>query len=217
MKRRLTLALAVALTLVLILSSAALAWDNEDTCVADNEDFIAGGGFDDGASEFHSGAQDWPYGKAPNEGYSLYRDDVTDTGNLDSASILTFTPDGVDLPIITEYWHPDTGTYWYMGDESPDTWYWETEPRGYNNPQERKTYLKIVLPDAKTKYLTRGTSRYQDIDFNDGTWRIQIPAKLHIWNGVGSGAAEYVAVDSGGNITNDIDLTGLGEIVITKM
>ncbi|HUV56184.1 MAG TPA: hypothetical protein VMV84_03020 [Dehalococcoidales bacterium] len=134
---------SVFLTLVLVLSFSlvtagpALAWEVEDPCVASNEDFIAGGGTDDSTWETQSGAQPWPYPKNPNEGYNLYRDDVTDTGNLDVVFILTFTPDEVDLPIIASYGpYPDEGLaeYWYMGDESPDTYYWALEPRGYNLP-----------------------------------------------------------------------------------
>lgn len=137
MKKKFGVALTLALALILCLSTTALAWDFEDDCVAGNEDFIAGGGFDDGVMETQSGAQPWPPGKNPNEGYSLYTGDVTGTGNLDSAFILTFTPDGVDLPIIAKYGpYPKEGIdeYWYMGDESPDTWYWALAPRGYNAP-----------------------------------------------------------------------------------
>lgn len=140
MKKKLIIALS--LILLLLAPAPALAyepWDVEDPCVVANEDFIAGGGFDGGVPEFHSGGQPWAYGKNPNEGYSLYRDDATDTGNLDQAFILTYTPGAVDLPVIAEYWSPATGAYWYMGDASSDSWYWALEPRGYNlssPPQE---------------------------------------------------------------------------------
>ncbi|GAI48006.1 unnamed protein product, partial [marine sediment metagenome] len=84
--------------------------------------------------------------------YSLYRDDVTNTGELDQVYFLTFTPDVIDLPIIASYGpytaeevgqeglqadYPYEGLaeYWHMGGEvSPDTWYWALEPRGYNLP-----------------------------------------------------------------------------------
>lgn len=136
--KKIIIALMMALVMVLVPSSAAFAgeyFDIEDPCVAANEDFIAGGGFDDGAPEFKSGAQDWPYGKLPNEGYNLYRDDATGTGNLDEANILTFTPDAIDLPSIASYGpYPGLDEYWLMGDASPDTWYWALEPRGYNLP-----------------------------------------------------------------------------------
>lgn len=145
MKKKLILIPLLVLVLIALMGMPVLAWDNEDPCVADNEDFIAGGGQDDGAPEFHSGAQSWPYGKQPNEGYDLYRDDVTDTGNLDSAFILTYTPGEIDLPLIAEYYHPDTGAYWYVGEESPDTYYWALEPRGYDNPKEKDPNRFTVL------------------------------------------------------------------------
>ena len=147
MKKKLTIALTLALIALLSFGTIALAkdpiWDNEDPCVADNEDFIGGWGYDGGSpGAYISGAQEpWYPGRPPNEGYSLYRDDVTDTGNLDIAAILTFTPDAVDLPI-----YPPLGgypneplpglTFWKMVEISPDTWYWALAPRGYNDPPE---------------------------------------------------------------------------------
>jgi len=130
------LTIAISLLIAVMTVTPALAWDNEDPCVVANEDFIAGGGLDGGTFENQSGAQPWPPGKIPSEGYNLYRDDVTDTGNLDVVYILTFTPDNVDLPIIANYGpYPGIDEYWYMGgEECPDTWYWALAPRGYNNP-----------------------------------------------------------------------------------
>ncbi|GAI61429.1 unnamed protein product, partial [marine sediment metagenome] len=150
------IALAMALVMTMLFAVPALAgdpiWDVEDPCVADNEDFIGGTGFDDDSRENQSGAQPWPYYKVPNEGYSLYRGDVTDSGNLDQVYFMTFTPDVIDLPIIASYGpytaeevgheglqvdYPYEGLaeYWHMGGEvSPDTWYWSLEPRGYNYP-----------------------------------------------------------------------------------
>ncbi len=159
--KKLMIALMLALVMVLVPSTGAFAqgpWDVEDPCVADNEDFIGGGGYDDSIMDARSGAQPWPYYKVPNEGYSLYRDDVTNTGELDQVYFLTFTPDVIDLPIIASYGpytaeeleedsqqsgeeiqadYPYEGLpeYWHMGGEvSPDTWYWATEPRGYDLP-----------------------------------------------------------------------------------
>ncbi|MBA7623085.1 hypothetical protein ES703_30477 [subsurface metagenome] len=120
--KRIGIALLSALVAVLLLSGITLAdgpWDVEDPCVADNEDFVYGGG--NGMEEFHFGGQ-WLYGGG--DGHNLYRDDTTDTGNLDSVWIHTETPDAIDLP---------SGLY-YMEDERPDTWYWATEARGYNLP-----------------------------------------------------------------------------------
>lgn len=201
MKKKLGIALVLALVAVMISGGTVLAWDYEDPCVADNEDFIAGGGFDDGVGEFNSGAQPWPYFKAPNGGYNLYIDDVTDTGNLDSAFILTRTPGEVDLPLIQAYDFPATGKYWYVGDFSSNTWYWATEPRGYDAPAPPNC-IKINLPDASVivQYCGQAVSA---VDFNDGTWRIEIPAGTWILDSNGSMAFSLV-VDSDGNITSDI-------------
>lgn len=137
MKKRIVLATLLVIALM-AMTTPVYAWDVEDPVVAANEDFIGGAGYDDGVLETQSGAQDWPPGKNPNEGYSLYRDDVTDTGNLDQVYFLTFTPDVIDLPIITSYGpYPKEGIdeYWYMGGEvSPDTWYLALKPRGHDLP-----------------------------------------------------------------------------------
>ncbi|GAI77261.1 unnamed protein product [marine sediment metagenome] len=223
--------------MVVCLSAPALAWEVEDPSVADNEDFIGGGGYDDGVyGHARSGAQPWPFYKIPNEGYSLYRDDVTDTGNLDQVYFLTFTPDKIDLPIIASYGpytaeevgqeglqadYPYEGLaeYWHMGGEvSPDTWYWATEPRGYDLPTVRDPakYLTIVLPDDRMRVKLKGTRRYAgDIDFNDGTWRIQIPANVRIWRDTG-GAAHKLYVLEDGTIKSGIHFS-CGEPIVTRM
>lgn len=223
LKRKLSIALTLALIALLVFSSTALAWDVEDPCVAANEDFVACGGFDEGSLESTAGAQYWPPGvTVPNDGYNLYRDDATDTGNFDTAYVWTFTPDVVDLPMPAVSYGPypdeDIAEYWIMLDESPDTWYWATEPRGYNLREDDNNYLRVVLPDAAENFLRRGTLRYGDINFSDGTWLIQIPATLQIWNANGAGgAAEKVIIDKSGLILSDIRLAGPGDIVITKI
>lgn len=213
--------MALSLLLVLTISPAVLAFDEEDPCVADNEDFIAGGGFVDGVGEFKSGTQPWPYYKSPNEGYNLYRDDVTDTGNLDEANILTFTPSEVDLPIITSYGpYPGLDEYWYMGDTSPDTWYWALEPRGYNleRSPNGEPGIRIILPDASAWFPYAGKATAQAIDFNDGTWRIQIPVGTWVTNASGTQAGN-LKVDSEGNVLNGITFTPCrgGEVTVTRM
>lgn len=133
MKKKLILIPLLVLVLILSMGMPVLAWDEEDTLVADNEDFLAGGGIDDGIWETHSGAQThWAVNKPPTEGYNLYRDDKTDTGNLDEVSFWTFTPDKIDL--TTQY---PMGIFeiWGMSGKSPDTWYWATEPRGIDYPE----------------------------------------------------------------------------------
>ena len=132
MKRKLILIPLLVVVLIMSTGMSALAWDVEDTLVADNEDFVAGGGFDNGSGEFHAGEQDFwqggPTDPRPPDGYNLYRDDVSGTGNLDSVFITTTTPDEIDLPVQALY--PGREDYWIMSDASPDAYYWATEPRG---------------------------------------------------------------------------------------
>ena len=236
--KKLLIALILVVVMVLSLCAPVLAgdpWDVEDPCVADNEDFIGGGGYDDSVMDARSGAQPWPFYKVPNEGYSLYRDDVTDSGNLDQVYFLTFTPDVIDLPIIASYGpytaeevgheglqadYPYEGLaeYWHMGGEvSPDTWYWALAPRGYDVPRvhDKKDWLTIILPDGRLKVERYGTMRYTNVDFNDGVWRIQIWSGVRIWSDQG-GAAHKVVVDDNGNIVSDI-WWHRGEIIITRM
>ncbi|MBA7684068.1 hypothetical protein ES703_92458 [subsurface metagenome] len=120
--KKLIIALMLALVMVLVPSSVALAgeyYDVEDPCVADNEDFSWGWG-NEGKAHFGEQFSN----PALADGYNLYQDIVTDTGNLDWVCILTSTPDEIDLPIVGGY----------MYGENPDTWYWDTGPRGYNFP-----------------------------------------------------------------------------------
>lgn len=56
MKKRILLTMVSVLMLVMLVATPVLAWDVEDPCVAANEDFIAGGGVDDGVWETQSGA-----------------------------------------------------------------------------------------------------------------------------------------------------------------
>lgn len=231
MKRKLVIALALALSASLILSSVALAWEYEDPCVADNEDFWNVNGWDDGEQQLGHVGKGHVGGQHPDptkiaDGWNLYRDDVTDTGNLDRVRLRTDTPDLLNLPTATRNWkwaQNDLGWMCKMEAVSPDTWYWATEPRGYDPepvlvvPREDKTrYFTIVLPDGKLKVKRRGTIRYQDINFCDGTWLIQIPSRLRIWSSKG-GAAEKIIIDGSGTILSDIRLAGSGDIVITKI
>ncbi len=212
MKKKFVIAFVLALVAILAFGGTALAWDYEDPLVADNEDFVYGGGND--MEEFHFGGQ-WLYGGG--DGYNLYRDDVTDTGNLDSVWIHTETPDAIDLP---------SGLY-YLGDESLDTWYWALEPRGYNEPEPEPVpepeptpiivyYIKINLPDASERFQYCGKA-VSAIDFNDGTWRIQIPAGTWILTPDG-GMAFSLVVDSNGNIVSDVRFVYNrgGEVTVTR-
>ncbi len=154
MKRRLFVSFVLALMLSLALITPVLAdsWDVEDPCVVANEDFIWGqgwdGGYPDGTLESYYGEQSWSYYETPSDGYNLYRDDATDTGNLDAIqSLITRTP-GAITGLSVEFSFPDRneGMLYYMGGVSPDTWYWATEPRGYNSP--------VALPEYENPWST---------------------------------------------------------------
>lgn len=136
--KKIIIALMMALVMVLVPSSAAFAgeyFDVEDPCVADSGDFIWGVGWDGSSAESYYGEQSWSYYPTPSDGYNLYRDDATDTGNLDEINdLITRTPDAIE-GLSIEWAFPELdGGFWYMGDASPDTWYWALEPRGYNYP-----------------------------------------------------------------------------------
>ena len=141
--------LSVLLALVLVLSFSlipvipALAWDEEDSLVASYDDFIWGIGWDDDSMESYYGEQSWSYYETPSDGYNLYRDDVSGTGNLDEIrDLITRTPEAIDLPEATTTYFDSDGGLWYMRSESPDTYYWATEPRGYNLPSTKADVLK---------------------------------------------------------------------------
>lgn len=115
----------LVLTLLISTGTTVLAWDEEDPCVADNEDFWIGGSHDFDVTpswqEFHYGEQVYNWG----DGYNLYRDDVSNTGYLDEVLIMTLTPDEIDLPNATQY-----GPFTEMWDMCTDAYYWATEPEG---------------------------------------------------------------------------------------
>ncbi|GAJ24287.1 unnamed protein product, partial [marine sediment metagenome] len=111
--KKIVIALTLALAAILVFGGTALAWDYEDPCVAANEDFWNVNGWDDGVQQpgpplldgseslGHVGGQH-PYWVDPDtgtvlvaDGYNLYRDDVTDTGNLDMVRFRTDTPDEI--------------------------------------------------------------------------------------------------------------------------
>lgn len=218
MKKIIGIALVLALAAVMVFGGTVLAWDNEDPCVAANEDFLWGIGWDGLTMESHYGEQSWVFFPTPSDDYNLYRDDVTGTGNLDQINgMYTRTPTGVDLPNVT-YFNVDGGL-WYMTGTSIDTWYWATEPRGYNNPVPNlnPTCLNIILPNASmhVPYLGKAVDA---IDFSDGTWGIHIPAGTWILNPDGSMASSLV-VDSNGNIVSDVRFVYNrdGEVTITKL
>lgn len=147
MKRKLIISLMVALVMVLVPSSVAFAgeyFDIEDPCVADNDDFIDGVGWDGGSSEQHFGGQSWEWEQPPADDYNLYQDDVSDTGNLDEIrSLIVRNPDALELLgfTVANAYPENEPPFYYMNSEvSPDTWYWALEPRGYNLPAPQEGY-----------------------------------------------------------------------------
>jgi len=195
--RKLTIALILALMVTLLTSPVAFAYDYEDTEVANNGDFFYGRGLDVGSGwENHPGEQGWSSG----DGYNLYRDDVTDAGNLDYVEIWTFTPDKIDLPNKTFPLMPR--------DVSVDTYYWAKEPRGFNDTGasgERKSWFcsgeyDVYLGTQPGDFFKRSHGTYkweggylggrilaegvsQVGQFNsglDGTYKVEIPVGTQI-------------------------------------
>lgn len=80
---------------------------------------------------------------------------------------------------------------------------------------DKKNYITIILPDSKLKVERYGTMRYVDVDFNDGTWRIQIPKGVRIWD-VKGGAARKLVVDENGDIKPGVWFMR-GEPVVTRL
>jgi len=86
---------------------------------------------------------------------------------------------------------------------------------GYEKPHNKKNFITIVLPDARVRVERYGTMRYVDVDFNDGTWRIQIPKGVRIWD-VKGGAARKLVVDENGDIKPGVWFMR-GEPVVTRL
>ena len=119
MKKRF-LEVLIVLVITLSLSTPALAyepWDVEDPCEFSHEDFALASGYDAETQTTVTYKGEHFPGNQPSDGYSLYRDDATDSGDLDVIAVW--------LP------RPSPG-FDYVGLESPDTWYWAIDPRGYN-------------------------------------------------------------------------------------
>ena len=125
------LALVLALGFSLVPAVPVLAWDVEDPCVAATEDFDVGVGID-----YINPPQQFPFLMEIHlggDGYNLYRDDVSGTGNLDKIFVAW------DLP-------PEGWTELETLGESLDTWYWATEPRGYNFPTKADILSDSGIP-----------------------------------------------------------------------
>ena len=82
-------------------------------------------------------------------------------------------------------------------------------------PPNKINWITIILPDASLKVKRYGTMRYVDVDFNDGTWRIQIPKGVRIWH-VKGGAARKLFVDKNGDIKPGVWFMR-GEPVVTRL
>ncbi|MBA7668092.1 hypothetical protein ES703_76196 [subsurface metagenome] len=162
-------ALVMAISLCMVPAVPAVALMTYDPCVAANVDFIYGidesHTYPDNVS--HYGEQwlitytgDDP-AKLP-DGYNLYRDDVSGTGDLAMVGILTFTPDEIDLPVIDEFPNPSLGTYYYMGEESPNKYYWALEPNGIENPSDGQADLDadVVQPTLTVNIVGEGTVKF---------------------------------------------------------
>ena len=89
------------------------------------------------------------------------------------------------------------------------------EHGGVQPKPPKHNYITIILPDAKLKVERYGTMRYVDVDFNDGTWRIQIPKGVRIWH-VKGGAARKLFVDENGDIKPGVWFMR-GEPVVTRL
>ena len=163
MKKKLILIPLLVLTLVLSMGMPVLAWYYEDPCVASSEDFIWGVGWEGNAPESYYGGQSWSYFSTPNDGYNLYRDDVSGTGNLDKIwSLITRTPNVIDLPNATiDYYDLDGGFYYMTSETSDACYYWAMEPRGKNQDTSwMADHIQVIG--------AWGTSGLYEIEF-DGT------------------------------------------------
>lgn len=186
MKKRI-LTIAIALMVAVLTVTPCLAYDHEDPCVADNQDFIWGqgwdGGYPDGILESYYGEQSWTYYETPSDGYNLYQDDITDTGNLDSIqSLVTRTPDVIDLTDATTQYFDMDGGFYYMTSISPDTWYWALEPRGFDNPPAPVDGPSWMPTQNQFTLWYGGIESYNWIDGNSLP-AIDQTASGH-WNGV---------------------------------
>ena len=82
-------------------------------------------------------------------------------------------------------------------------------------PKQTKNYITIILPDAYLKVERYGTMRYVDVDFNDGTWRIQLAKECRIWD-VKGGPARKLIVNENGGIEPNVWFM-CGEAAVTRL
>ena len=75
--------------------------------------------------------------------------------------------------------------------------------------------LRIILPDAAASFDRTGSALSKAVDFNDGTWRVEIPQGTKILSPSGNDAL-YLCVNSNGEITSEVKFVG-GEAIITRM
>jgi len=216
MKRKLIIAVVLALLVTFAFSVPAFAWDYEDKQINPNAQM------DNGKTRGYSlkDMEDNGRGNSPiypSTGEHIYVDTYSHSGDLAHLSILKQNGERVRKYSTEEMAlaDPGHGANWKAYDGC--MFYFALEPMGWNIPDEKTLYFTVVLPDGKLKVKRKGTIRYQDIDFNDGTWRVQIPARVQIWvGGVGNGAADKLILNEDGSIWNSIKVLG-GEIIITRV
>ena len=119
---------------------------------------------------------------------------------------------GLYAPVLAQV----NGGNEHEGNENGGTENGGNENGGVVEPRRDKhNYITIILPDSKLKVERYGTMRYVDVDFNDGTWRIQIPKGVRIWD-VKGGAARKLIVDENGDIGPRVWFMR-GEPVVTRL
>ena len=119
MKKRI-LIIAVALILLMVAPAPALAyepWDVEDPCEYSHEDFALASGYDAETQTTVTYKGEHFPGKPPSDDYSLYRDEATNSGDLDVITVTLPRSNPGFIEVVLS---------------SPNTWYWAVNPRGYN-------------------------------------------------------------------------------------
>jgi len=193
-----------------------LAWDYEDPQINKNAQM------DNGKTRGYSldDMNDNGQGNSPiypDEGDNIYVDTYSHNGDLVHISLLTKNGKRVRKYSTEEMALADPGNTGAWKAYDGCMFYFALEPMGWNTPDEKTLYFTVVLPDGKLKVKRKGTVRYQDIDFSDDNWRVQIPARVQLWvGGVGNGAADKLILSEDGSIWNSLKVIG-GEITITKV
>lgn len=187
--KKLILSTVIALMLIVTFAVPAFAYDYEDQIVAANDDFVYGFGVDvSTGTESHSGGQSWNA-----DGYNLYQDDVTDTGNLDAVLLVSYTPEDIDLPHITPSWWFIPGS---ASGVSLDTWYWATEPRGKDGMQSAEN--PYVGQEGQLTVVVFGYSYHDTFKWEGHWWELpQILGEDAVVTGVQNGTTCTISIPAG--------------------